>query len=58
MNFKPCYKTFVMEDKIEIKYEKFRASIWKNGVCIKGFSCYITPHAWKLAKDYLRDNVL
>ncbi len=47
-----------MKDKIEIKYEKFRASIWKNGVCIKGFSCYITQHAWKLAKDYLRDNVL
>ena len=53
-----CYKTCNMTDKVEIKYEKFRASIWKNDVCIKGFSCYITEHAWTLAKNYLRDNVL
>ena len=39
--------------KYEIKYEKFRSSIWLDGELIKGFSCYHTEHAHKLGREYL-----
>ena len=40
-------------NKYEIKYEKFRSSIWLDGECIKGFSCYHTEHAHRLGQKYL-----
>jgi len=43
----------MMLSKYEIKYEKFRSSIWLDGECIKGFSCYHTEHAHKLGQEYL-----
>jgi hypothetical protein len=37
----------------KIKYEKFRATVWKGSVMIKGFSCYLTEHAHKLAREFV-----
>ena len=39
--------------KYEIKYEKFRSSIWLDGECIKGFSSYHTEHAHRLGQEDL-----
>ena len=39
--------------KYEIKYEKFRSSIWLDGECIKGFSSYHTEHTNRLGQEYL-----
>jgi len=41
----------------EIKYEKFFASVWKDGVKLKGFSCYLTQHAWNLAEKFLQEEL-
>ena len=41
----------------EIKYEKFFASVWKDGVKLKGFSCYLTQHAWYLAEKFLSEEL-
>lgn len=41
----------------EIKYEKFSASVWKDGVKLRGFSCYVTQHAWDLAEKFLFDQL-
>jgi hypothetical protein len=41
----------------EIKYEKFFASVCKDGVKLRGFSCYLTQHAWDLAEKFLLDEL-